>query len=399
MITLLILAISGSVLCSAISVIYTAFGAIRKDGTFKSGMLFSFVSISMFGVISFIALNKENFEPKSTESSVVVTTPKENSNDIKVGSRSEVQYTIGKRPSEFLKRFNELTENRYKHLIIKNFDVVSDTNQDFAKYIYNDSLGIFSIVNKSDGSMRDVTLIFKDNGVDSRMNFIRAAGMMIEIVEPGLSIDEFNPIIGKTGISEMFANSPDFNKLNSQFKRNGFTYTTSYSPEMGVMFNISSAKDESQTYQFTNKVNLSAAPDVISIPPTQAVKPVPTPTSTPFQTSKPTSNPKLTSTSKPSINDNPGDNDVWTNEFAVWQGDKLLGTYKTKDEAVTFARQYKNVRVLTDTMGVWDNVSCKLVYDEKFETFSGTVTKSFQSISEAESYASQKGIKEYQLIY
>lgn len=217
---IIIVALILSVVCAALSVIYTAFSYVQKQGFVKLGCFFFLISVLTFGFTSFLVMDSNNnvrgslhvVQEGKVDESVAATTV----------VAQTVPGTLGMNPHEFMKQFNEASKNLDSNVLIKEFPIVKGWTQDSAKYIFSDALSIIALVNKADGSIREVTLLYIDKGYQSKLDFINASASLSDVFQPNLSGKEKGNIATKLHLHGIIEDYPDYSKMQGTVESGGF---------------------------------------------------------------------------------------------------------------------------------------------------------------------------------
>lgn len=236
-----------------LSMFYTVFQLRSQNGSPKTGMLFILVSILMLG--AFIYLGMDDFGSSPTPIKVASSETKEAATEPIVEKTDErVPGTLGVTPEEFRIKYNEAVRKMgsSEEVIIEDFPVYEGLTQNNAKHFFSDALGIFSLVNKLDGTMRDVTLIFMEQGPLSKLNFVEASAAMIEVFGPELPPDDVFEMIVALGMETFMDADYNYENMNGSIEKEGYVYSTFYDPALGTIFTISSTDDVGSPHDGTD---------------------------------------------------------------------------------------------------------------------------------------------------
>jgi|GEM_PF-2397762 len=138
---------------------------------------------------------------------------------------------------DFKNVFNEFTSSNDFNLQIDDLDVQEGEVQNVFQYMFNENLGILGTVNKSDESVKEVTMIGRGNGTfKSGGNIFLCMAAIIGAVDPSLKPEERGEILKDLGLLNK---NTDFTKMSNKTERNGIKYFVTSSDLMGLMFGAS----------------------------------------------------------------------------------------------------------------------------------------------------------------
>jgi hypothetical protein len=142
-------------------------------------------------------------------------------------------------PESFKTVFNKYASTHdLDDLQIDELEVKEGEVQNSFQYMFTAHLGIIGSVNKTDGSVKDITLLGTGDGtIKSGSNIILGIVAIIATVDPGLTPDDRMAILKKLKI--MGDDDADITNLSTKTSRNGIKYFVSSSKAMGLWFGAS----------------------------------------------------------------------------------------------------------------------------------------------------------------
>jgi hypothetical protein len=142
-------------------------------------------------------------------------------------------------PESFKTIFNKYTSSHdLEDLQIDDIEVKHGEVQNTFQYMFTEHLGVIGTVNKSDGSVKEITLIGTGDGtIKSGSNIILGIVAVIATVDPSLTPDGRMGILKKLKI--MGDDDADLSDLSTKTRHNGIKYFVSSSKAMGLWFGAS----------------------------------------------------------------------------------------------------------------------------------------------------------------
>ncbi|MNW28849.1 hypothetical protein D3C74_56880 [compost metagenome] len=196
--------------------------AVKSDNLQEAKRLYT-----LLGGKNFEELNEE---PKAAKAEEKKTT-QENS---KPGD-------IGMAPEKFRKEFNSSAKSMGATLKIADSKIQNGSVQDVFSAQLNDNIYLQGSINKSDGSLRDMTMIARGDGSEeSAANMLFTMGLIISVTSPDLSADERGNILRDVGLMGKI----DFSNHNKSTERGAIKYTLITSDQIGIMFIAADVNDK-----------------------------------------------------------------------------------------------------------------------------------------------------------
>jgi hypothetical protein len=185
----------------------------------------------------YISLGGEDFEelkkvpaPKKTESK-------------EKAEQSSKPGDIGMDVEGFRKAFNSTAKNlNLIDMTLGKLKVQDGAVQDVFTYKISDYVYLQGSINKSDGSVREVTMVGAGDGTaQSGTDILVTIGLLIASTNPDLTTEERAGVLQDLGL---LSEGVDISQINQSTKRNGIKYTIKGSKELGVWFIASDANEK-----------------------------------------------------------------------------------------------------------------------------------------------------------
>lgn len=185
----------------------------------------------------YISLGGKDFEELKKEPAPKKTESK------KTTVQSSKPGDIGMDVEGFRKAFNSTATNlNLADLTIGKLKVQDGAVQDVFSYKISEYVYLQGIVNKSDGSVREVTMIGAGDGTpQSGTDILLTIGLVIASTNPGLTTEERAGVLQDLGL---LSEGVDITQINQSTKRNGIKYTIKGSKELGIWFIASDANEK-----------------------------------------------------------------------------------------------------------------------------------------------------------
>lgn len=197
--------------------------AVKSDNLAEAKRLYT-----ELGGEDFEELNKEP-GPKKTESK---KEPEQNSKPGDIGMDVE----------GFRKAFNSAAKSSNIDMKLGEIKVEEGAVQDVFTHKISDYVALTGSVNKSDKSMREVTMVGAGDGsIESGTDMLLTVGLLIAATNPDLSPDERGSVLEDVGLLD---ENVDLKKINKSTERNGIKYTLKGTEELGVWFIVSDANEK-----------------------------------------------------------------------------------------------------------------------------------------------------------
>lgn len=185
----------------------------------------------------YISLGGEDFDELKKEPA-----PKETESKKKTAQSSKPG-DIGMDVEGFRKAFNSTAKNlNMSDMEIGKLNVQDGAVQDVFTYEISDYVNLQGSVNKSDGSVREVTVIGVGDGTaQSGTDILLTIGLLIASTNPDLTVDERAGVLQDLGL---LSEGVDISQIDQSTKRNGIKYTIKGSKELGIWFIASDANEK-----------------------------------------------------------------------------------------------------------------------------------------------------------
>lgn len=185
----------------------------------------------------YISLGGEDFDELKKEPAPKKTEPKE-----KV-EQSSKPGDIGMDVEGFRKAFNSTaTSLNLSDMTLGKLKVQDGAVQDVFSYKISDYVYLQGSINKSDGSLREVTMVGAGDGTaQSGTDILVTIGLLIASTNPGLTTEERAGVLQDLGL---LSEGVDITQINQSTKRNGIKYTIKGSNELGIWFIASDANEK-----------------------------------------------------------------------------------------------------------------------------------------------------------
>lgn len=182
-----------------------------------------------------IALFSETSEAKSGNTPPVSLTPATSS---AVDEPVEKQSYLFSTPGDFKNAFNKYTASNKLDFHISDLQVQEGEVQNTFTFMFNDHLGIVGSVNKTDGSVKEITMLGTGDGTfKSGSNIILCMVAVIATVDPDLAPEKRVDVLKDLGL--IGGKDVDIMNLSDKTERNGISYFISSSTVTGLIFGAS----------------------------------------------------------------------------------------------------------------------------------------------------------------
>ncbi|MGZ3974624.1 MAG: hypothetical protein ACXVMI_10200 [Flavisolibacter sp.] len=139
---------------------------------------------------------------------------------------------------DFKNAFNEFSSSNKLDFQIEDIEVQEGQVQNTFQYMFTKNLGILGAVNKSDGGIKELTMLGSGDGTfKSGSNIFLCMAAIIATVDPTLQPEKRGDILRDLGITDK--NDSDITNMEGKTERNGIKYYVSSSPSIGFMFGAS----------------------------------------------------------------------------------------------------------------------------------------------------------------
>lgn len=185
----------------------------------------------------YISLGGEDFDELKKEPAPKKTEPKEKA------EQSSKPGDIGMDVEGFRKAFNSTaTSLNLSDMTLGKLKVQDGAVQDVFSYKISDYVYLQGSINKSDGSLREVTMVGAGDGTaQSGTDILVTIGLLIASTNPGLTTEERAGVLQDLGL---LSEGVDITQINQSTKRNGIKYTIKGSNELGIWFIASDANEK-----------------------------------------------------------------------------------------------------------------------------------------------------------
>jgi len=179
--------------------------------------------------------------PQEPKQAATATTPAADQAPMTVDTTAAAPATAAlfSSPESFKTIFNKYASTHdLDDLQIDDIEIKDGEVQNTFQYMFTENLGVIGTVNKSDGSVKEITLIGTGDGtIKSGSNIILGIIAVIATVDPSLTPDGRMSILKKLKI--MGDDDADISNLSTKTSRNGIKYFVSSSKAMGLWFGAS----------------------------------------------------------------------------------------------------------------------------------------------------------------
>ncbi|WP_411349504.1 DUF2304 domain-containing protein [Paenibacillus sp. WLX2291] len=149
--------------------------------------------------------------------------------------------SIGMTATEFRKSFNEKSSGLGADLKISEVNVETGAVQNTFTHIFSDDLVLLGSVNKSDGSIREISLITQAKTSSSAQDFLLTFGIIVLATNPDSGSNAAKIVGEQLGI---FKDDVDFSTLDTSTVYNGIEYKMKAYEGMGLMLFVSDPNDK-----------------------------------------------------------------------------------------------------------------------------------------------------------
>jgi len=160
----------------------------------------------------------------------------------KEAAAQSVPGTIGMTADQFRTAFNNSSTEIGMDMRLPKLTVSSGTVQNTFQYMLSDNIALTGIINKADGSVREINLLGQTAGsYEESANYLLAMGLIMKAVDPGATKEENATKMRKLGLMD---ENLELANLNKQTIANGLKYSVSYLDGIGIMFYVNNADDK-----------------------------------------------------------------------------------------------------------------------------------------------------------
>lgn len=182
-----------------------------------------------------VALFSETSQAKSDTNPAVTPTPATSS---VIAEHEEKQNYLFSTPGDFKSAFNKYTASNKLDLHIGELKVQEGEVQNTFTFMFNNHLGIVGSVNKTGGSVKEITMLGTGDGTfKSGSNIILCMVAVIATVDPGLAPEKRIDVLKDLGL--VGNKKADIMNLSGKTERNGISYVISSSTVTGLIFGVS----------------------------------------------------------------------------------------------------------------------------------------------------------------
>lgn len=214
--------------------------ALWKTQRLSTGWKIGTTFVLFFMVVAALSNGSQaNSKDASTEPATTDAAVKEENKEAKSEPETSTS-ALFDTPESFKEAFNNYaSSNDLDELqITDDLEVKEGEVQNTFQYMFNGHLGVIGTVNKSDGSVKEVTLLGSGDGsFKSGSNIILGMMAIIAAVDPGLKAENRIEILKDLGL--LGGKDVDITNLSGKTERNGIKYFISSSEMMGLMFGAS----------------------------------------------------------------------------------------------------------------------------------------------------------------
>jgi hypothetical protein len=168
-----------------------------------------------------------------------------------IQTEREIEERIKNKPSEFTivksidifkERFNSFAQETDFSYRITDIKIIEGEVNNVFTYMFNSNLALNGQVNKSDNSIRSLTMISQGDGsINSGLNMLIVIGAIISATNPEISPEEKGEILKELGL---MSEQVPLSNLSSSTIKNDIKYFLNVSDVMGITFGAQSRYEE-----------------------------------------------------------------------------------------------------------------------------------------------------------
>ncbi len=212
--------------------------ALWKSEQFSKTWKIAGTVLVAFLVVGAIAINDPSKENPSTATATPAASEPTTASEKKEDKAEKATLFIAETPDHFKNAFNAYTSSNNLDFTIDELEVKEGEVQNTFQYMFTDHLGLIGTINKSDGSVKGVTMIGSGDGTaKSGGNIMLCMLSIIATVDPSIKPENRVDVLKALGL--LGDKDVDIMNMSTKTDRNGIHYFISSSRAMGMMFGAS----------------------------------------------------------------------------------------------------------------------------------------------------------------